>query len=132
MSLVFRSLRSLLAVAVLIVPLALVASGDVRGEVRAANGYQSAFALPPGVPARQYNRALIVGVLAHVPPHASLTTVGAHVGTAWTRWVPYVIAPRQLTNTRARWTIVFGETPKHAQLHPVSAWRYGDDWLVER
>ncbi len=123
-------LRSVLAVAVLVVPLALVAPSYVRGEVHRANGYSEAFVLPNGVRSHQYNAALAAGVVAHVPRHASLGVVGAHVGAAWTKWLAYAIAPRQLTNARARWTIVFGTTPRQAHLRPVRAWRYGADWLV--
>lgn len=125
-------LRALLAVAVLVVPVALVAPGFVRDEVRVTTGHGSAFTLPFGVPGRQYNKPLIVGIVTHVPPHASLATVGERLGTAWTRWVPYVIAPRQLTTAPERWTVVLGETPQQAQLRPVHSWRYGADWLVER
>jgi hypothetical protein len=128
-ALVSRNLRCLLAVAVLLVPVALVAPGYLRVELARADGDQSVFAPPPRV---QYNEALTVGVVEHVPPHAVLATVGAHFATAGTRWIAYVIAPRELTNGRTRWTIVFGETPQQAHLHPVRSWRYGADWLVER
>ncbi len=128
-ALVSRHLRRLLAVAVIVVPVALVAPSYIRGEVHRASGYRSVFAPPPRV---QYNEALTAGVVAHVPSHASLATVGAHLTTDWTRWVAYVIAPRQLTNARAQWTMVIGETPQQAHLHPVRSWRYGADWLVER
>jgi len=128
-ALVSRHLGCLLAVAVLVVPLALVAPGYLRYEVDRANGNWSAFTPPPRV---QYNEALTVGVLAHVPSHASVGTVGAHLGATWTRWVAYVIAPRELTTAREQWTMVFGETPQQAHLHPVRSWRYGADWLVER
>jgi hypothetical protein len=125
---VSRHLRCLLAVAVLVIPVALVAPDFVRGEVHRANGDLSVFAPPPAV---HYNEALIIGVVAHVPSHASLATVGAQLGTARMRWVAYVIAPRQLTNARAQWTMVFGETPQEAHLDSVRSWRYGADWLVE-
>ena len=124
-----RRLRCLLAVAVLIVPVALVAPGYVRGEVHRANGDQSLFTPPPKV---HYNEALIMGVVSHVPSHASLATVGAQLGVTWMRWVSYLIAPRQLTDGGAQWTMVFGETPQQAHLDPVRSWRYGADWLVER
>jgi hypothetical protein len=130
-------LRTLLAVAVLLLPLALWAPGNIRAELRSANGYSAVFAVPYGVvPGRfAYNKALVAGVIEHVPPHASLATAGASpadLGTAWTRWVPYVIAPRQMTTGQAKWTMVFGETPQQANLRPVRGWRYGADWLVER
>jgi hypothetical protein len=130
-------LPSLLAVAVLVVPLALWAPANIRAELRSANGYSSVFAVPYGVVEKRvaYNKALVAGVVAHVPPHASLATIGASttdLGTAWTRWVPYVIAPRQMTTGRAKWTMVFDETPQQAHLRPVRSWRYGADWLVER
>ena len=127
-----RHLRGLLAVAVLVVPVALVAPGQLRGELHRANINLSVFAAPNGVPSRQYNQALIVGVVEHVPLHASLATVGANLRTNGARWAAYVIAPRQLTEARSQWTLVFGETPQQAHLHPVRSWRYGADWLVER
>ena len=130
-ALVPRQLRCLLAVAVLLVPLALVAPDYLRGEVHRANGFHEAFAPPYGVPTEDYNKALTIGVVAHVPAHASVAAVGARLTAAWTRWVAYVIAPRLLTTGRAQWTMVFGETPQQAHLHPVRSWRYGADWLVE-
>ena len=129
-ALVSPHLRCLLAVAVLVVPVALVAPGYLRGELHRANGERSVFAPPYVMP--QYDEALTVGVVAHVPSHASLATVGADLRKSWMHWVAYVIAPRQLTNARAQWTMVFGETPQQAHLHPVRSWRYGADWLVER
>jgi hypothetical protein len=133
-ALVLPHLRTLIAVAVLVVPLALVAPKDIRSEVQRPKGYRAVFALPYGVTGHRYNVALVMGVVAHVPPHASLATAGVgpkELGTIWTRWVPYVIAPRQMTISRAKWTMVFGETPQQAHLHPVRSWRYGADWLVE-
>jgi hypothetical protein len=132
LAVVSRNLRSLLAVAVLVVPLAVVAPGYLRGEVRRASGDQSVSAPPFGVPWSRDDAALTAGVVAHVPSHASLATIGAHVGKDSTRWIAYVIAPRLLTTGRARWAIVFRETPQHAHLHAARAWRYGRDWLVER
>ena len=123
-----RHLRCLLAVAVLVVPVALVAPAYIGGEIHRADGYSSVLSPPPAV---EYNEALTAGVLAHVPSHASLATVGVGLQTDWTRWVAYVIAPRQLTDGRAQWTMVFGETPQQAHLDPVRSWRYGADWLVE-
>jgi hypothetical protein len=121
-----------LAVAVIVLPVALVAPGYVRGEVQKANGSMAVFPAPLEIPRREYNEALAVGVVAHVPPHASLAAIGTPLAAYGMRWLAYVIAPRQLTDATAQWTIVFGETPQQAHLHPVRSWRYGADWLVER
>jgi hypothetical protein len=131
-ALAWRRSRGLLAVAVLLVPVALVAPGYLRGEVQRANGDHSVFTRPFGVTQREYNQALAVGVVRHVPAHASVGTVGAHLAAYGTRWFAYVIALRQLTDAQEKWTIVFGETPRQAHLDPVRSWQYGADWLVER
>lgn len=133
-----QRLRCLLAVAVLVVPVAIVAPGFVRGERNRAEAdsslsqYARTYAPPPPFHWRQSNERLLAGIVAHVPSHASVAVAGGKLDTGWTRWLAYVIAPRQLTNVPTRWTIVFAETPREAQLRPAHAWRYGRDWLVER
>lgn len=125
---VLRDPRRLLAIAIIVLPVALVAPGYVKREVKWANGHRSVYAPPPQI---KYNERLTEGVVAHVPSHASVAVVGADLTMAWTRWVAFVIAPRQLTNGRAQWTMVFGETPRQAHLQPTRSWRYGADWLVK-
>src|SRR5439155_22133986 len=117
-----RDLRGLLAVTVIILPLAAGGPGYLRSEVRNANRHQSVFAPPPSI---HYNQALTRGVMKHVPSHASVAAVGTSLAQGWTRWVAYLIAPRQLTDGTAQWTMVFGETPQQAHLGPVHFWRYG-------
>jgi len=121
--------RTLIAVAVLILPLAAGGPGYLRSEVRTASRHQSVFAPPPSI---HYNQALTRGVIKHVPSHASVAAVGTSLAEGWTRWIAYLIAPRELTDGQAKWTMVFGQTPQQAHLHPVHAWQYGADWLVER
>ena len=128
---VSRELRTFIAVAVLIVPIAIVAPSAIGGEVTRANGSDVVYGPPYGNPLPTYNEALARGVVAHVPPHASVAVIGTNLASVEMRWVGYVIAPRQLTSEPARWTLVFGETPVTAGLFPRRAWRYGSDWLVE-
>jgi hypothetical protein len=127
-----RRVRGLLAVAVLLVPIALAAPGFVRAERRDARASARASVYTRPLRGRQVNHALLAGIIEHVPAHESVSVVNAQLETGWIRWVAYSIAPRQLTETPARWTIVFGKTPAQARLHPAHAWRYANDWLVER
>jgi len=127
-----RQLRCWLAVAIIAIPVLAVSPSHLRAELRAANGNMARFPPPNGVSPRDYNQKLARGVVARVPAHASVAAVGAVLSESWTRWVAYAIAPRQLTTGSAQWTMVFGETPQQAGLHPRRAWRYGADWLVER
>ena len=121
--------RTLIAVAVLILPLAAGGPGYLRSEWRTASRHQSVFAPPPSI---HYNQALTRGVIKHVPLHASVAAVGTSLAEGWTRWIAYLIAPRELTDGTAQWTMVVGQPPQQAHLHPVHSWQYGADWLVER
>ena len=122
--------RSVVAVAIIILPLAAGGPSYLHGEVRTAGRHQSAFAPPPSI---HYNQALTRGVIKHVPLRASVAAIGTSLAEGWTRWIAYLIAPRELTDGQAKWTMVFGETPQQAHLvHPVNSWQYGADWLVER
>ena len=122
----------MLAVAILILPLAVDGPSYLHGEVRRANGVASVFAPPYKFPLGQFNKALAAGVVAHVPAHAHVAAIGAvQLDRDGARWLAYVIAPRQLTTGQEQWTIVFGETPQQAHLHPVHSWQYGKDWLVK-
>ena len=47
-------------------------------------------------------------------------------------WLQFVLAPRIAVNGPQRWTIVLGATPAEAGLSPRRAFRFHDDWLVER
>jgi hypothetical protein len=130
-----RRLRSLLVVGVLVVPIALTTPSFVRSERSdaAASSRAPVYSDPPPFSWRQSNPALIAGIVEHVPAHESVSVVNAPLETGWIRWLAYSIAPRQLTGDGpAHWTIVFRKTPAQAGLHPAHAWRYGDDWLVER
>lgn len=129
-----RRVRSLLIVAVLVVPIALGTPRFVRAERddAAASARASVYSSPPPFRWRQANPALDAGIVEHVPADESVSVVNAPLTTGWIRWLAYSIAPRQLTDGPAHWTIVFRETPAEAGLHPAHAWAYGDDWLVER
>jgi hypothetical protein len=132
-----RRVRSLLVVAVLIVPIALAAPRFVRAERRDAtqartSASASAYSTPPPFKWRLANPPLLAGIVEHVPAHASISVVDGNLETGVTRWLAYAIAPRQLVDAPARWTIVFSESPEEAGLHPAHAWRYGQDWVVER
>lgn len=132
-----RRIRLLLVVAMLVVPIALGAPRFVRAERSDAESARSSagapvYSAPPPFRWRKANPALIAGIVEHVPAHESVSIVNGNLETGWLRWLGYSIAPRQLTDVPARWTIVFRETPAMAGLHPWYAVRYGRDWLVER
>ncbi len=129
-----RRLRWVLVVAVCVVPIALAAPRYVRAERSdaAASARASVYSRPPPFKWRKSNPALLAGIVDHVPAHESVSIVNATPETGWIRWLAYSIAPRQLARGRTNWTIVFDETPVQAGLHPAHAWKYRDDWLVER
>lgn len=129
-----RRLRWVLVVGVLVVPIALATPSFVRGERSdaAASERASPYSNPPPFKWSKGNPELAAGIIEHVPAHATVSVVNAHVETGWIRWLAFLVAPRQLTDAPAHWTIVYGETPSQADLHPAHAWSYRDDWLVER
>ncbi len=129
-----RRLRRLLVVAVLVVPIALGTPRFIRAERRdaAASARESLYSTPPPFRWRYANPALLAGIVEHVPAHESVSIVDGNLEIGSTRWLAYSIAPRQLTNGPALWTIVFEETPARAGLRPAHAWAYGRDWLVKR
>jgi hypothetical protein len=47
-------------------------------------------------------------------------------------WLQFELAPRIAVDEPQRWTIVLGATPAEAGLSPRRAFRFDDDWLVER
>jgi hypothetical protein len=132
--LVPRRLRWVLVVAVCVTPIALATPRFVRAERSdaAASARASRYSNPPPFRWRHTNPALVTGIIDHVPAHESVSVMNAQLETGWIRWLAYSIAPRQLTDVPAHWTIVYQETPAQANLHPAHAWRYGHDWLVER
>jgi hypothetical protein len=129
--LVPRRVRWLLVVAVLVVPIALATPRYVRAERSDVAASARASLYSPPLKFGQANPALIAGIVDHVPAHESVSVVNGALATGWVRWLAYSIAPRQLTDGPAHWTIVFTETPTQAGLKPTHAWRYGQDWVVE-
>ena len=128
-----RRFRWALVVAVCLVPIAFGAPKYVRLERSdaAASARAKIYSSPPPFKWRKNNRALIAGIVDHVPAHESVSVVNAPLATGWIRWLAYSIAPRQLVDGPANWTLVFDEAPP-PHLHSIHAWRYGHDWLVER
>jgi hypothetical protein len=57
----------------------------------------------------------------------------AFVWQAGQSWTQFVLAPRvQVAQGDAVWLLVRGAAPAGAGIrHPVHAWRFGSDWLVE-
>ena len=50
-----------------------------------------------------------------------------------TDWAQYYLAPRvAVDSSQAPWALVLGAAPADVGLHPRHAWRYGQDWLVQR
>jgi hypothetical protein len=127
-----RRLRWLLVVGVLVVPIALATPRFVSAERQdaAASARASVYSAP--FRWRKANPALLAGVVEHVPAHESVAVANASLEAGLIRWIAYAIAPRQLTDGPARWTLVFEETPEQAGLRTAHAWKYGRDWLVER
>ncbi len=129
-----RRLRSLLIAGVLVVPIALATPRFIRVERHNAAAGQGASLYSTPRPFRWHkaNPDLLAGIVEHVPARDSVSIANGDLETGWLRWLAYVIAPRQLVEVPAHWTIVFDETPAQAGLHPAHAWAYGKDWLVER
>jgi hypothetical protein len=129
-----RRLRSLLVVGALVVPIALGTPRFIGVERRnaAAGARASLYSTPRPFRWHKANPPLLAGIVERVPASASVSIVNGALETGWLRWLAYSIAPRQLTDRSAHWTIVFHETPAQAGLHPAHAWRYRRDWLVER
>jgi hypothetical protein len=138
--------RSLVACAVLVVPLALTVPKTIRHDVDAVREHSRLSAVEAGVvPPFDYgastNVPLLLGIRRIVPPDASISFVprggaGARrifVQTGWIRWVGFVIAPRLVDpGDGSRWVVLVHQSPRQAGIQARRTWRFGDDWLVER
>jgi hypothetical protein len=138
--------RSLLAVVVLVVPLALTLGSTVRNDVDAIRAHSrltdvQANVVPPYDYGASQNVPLLLGIRRHVPDDARVSFVprgGAaeqrlFIATGWIRWAGFVITPRLVDEgTRCPWLVLVGRTPRSAGVKPRRSWRYGRDWLVER
>jgi hypothetical protein len=138
--------RSLLAVVVLVVPLALTLGSTVRKDVDAIRDHSrltavQANVVPPYDYGASENVPLLLGIRRHVPadarlsfiPRGGLAEQRLFIATGWIRWVGFVIAPRLVdASVRAPWVVTVGRTPQSAGLRPRRVWRFGRDWLAER
>jgi hypothetical protein len=96
---------------------------------------------PPFPFAGYRNVPLLLGMLRLVPDDASIAFAprgGAparrdYVRTGWVRWAAFVVAARPIVaGPAAPWAVVVGRSPREAGIASRRAWRFGDDWLVER
>jgi hypothetical protein len=138
--------RSLVAGAVLVVPIALTLGSTVRKDVDAIREQSrltavEADVVPPFGFGASRNIPLLLGIRRIVPEDASISFLprgGSEarrifVQTGWIRWVAFVIAPRLVdADAGARWAVLVDRTPRTAGIQPSRAWRFGRDWLVER
>lgn len=138
--------RSLVAGAVLIVPIALTLGSTVRKDVDAIREHSKlnaveADVVPPFDFGASRNVPLLLGIRRIVPEDASVSFVprgGSEarrifVQTGWTRWVAFVIAPRLVdAGAGAHWVVLVDRSLRTAGIRPSRAWRFGRDWLVER
>jgi hypothetical protein len=138
--------RTLLAVAVLVVPLALTLGSTVRKDVDAIREHSrltavDANVVPPYDYGASQNVPLLLGIERHVPrdarvsfiPRGGLAEQRLFIATGWIRWVGFVIAPRLVdAGLRSPWVVLVHRTPGSAGIRPRRAWRFGPDWLVER
>ena len=138
--------RSLVAAAVLALPVALTLGSTVRGDVEAIREHSrlsevEANVVPPFGFGASRNVPLLRGIRRIVPDDARISFLprgGADarrifIQTGWIRWVGFVIAPRLVAaGPGARWIVLVDRSPAEAGLQPRRAWRFGRDWLVER
>jgi hypothetical protein len=135
--------RSLAAGAVLAVPVAVTLGSTVRKDVDAIREHSrlsavEAEVVPPFPFAGYRNVPLLFAVRRLVPEDGNIAFVPReppeiYLQTGWVRWAAFVLAPRLVVEGRdAPWLVVVHRTPRAAKVHGRRAWRFGDDWLVER
>jgi hypothetical protein len=138
--------RSLVAGAVLAVPVALTIGSTVRKEVDAIREQSNLTAVeanvvPPFGFGASRNVPLLLGIRRIVPDDASISFLPRggdqarriFVQTGWIRWVAFVIAPRFVdAGPDAHWVVLVDRSPRAAGIRPRRAWRFGRDWLAER
>jgi hypothetical protein len=141
-----RVWRSLVAAAVLAVPVVLTLGSTVRKDVDEIRQHSrltevEADVVPPFDFGASRNVPLLLGIRRIVPEDAriSFLPVGGDearrifVQTGWLRWVAFVIAPRLVDpGAGAPWAVLVGRTPRSAGIESRRTWRFGPDWLVER
>jgi hypothetical protein len=138
--------RTVVAGAVLLIPVALTLGSTVRKDVDAIREHSRLTAIeadvvPPFGFGASRNVPLLLGIRRLVPEDARVSFLpsgGAEarrnfVRTGWIRWVAFVIAPRLVdAGAGARWVVLVDRSPRAAEIRPRRAWRFGRDWLLER
>ena len=143
--------RGALAVAVILVPVLVWAPDTLDRDHflydhnKKLGPSRAAVDLPPGKERDARNLPLIRAAERAIPPGAEYQWLTGgpylHLGPSRyhqryvlaTDWAQYYLAPRVATDSsRAPWALVLGAAPAAVGLHPLHAWRYGQDWLVER
>jgi hypothetical protein len=135
--------RSLVAAAVLAIPVAVTIGSTVRNDVDAIRAHArvsaaDAAVVPPHPFPGFANVALLRGVRRLVPADARVAFVAReppeiYLQTGWIRWAAFAIAPRLVVEgPKAPWVVVAGRTPGEAGVRGRRSWRFGRDWLVQR
>ncbi len=135
-----------LAAFVLLVPVVLTAPTTFRADYNSARTFYRLRGSVEPRPAflQQRNQRLVNAALARIPsgePYswAAVSRKGvtdAPLGYGFsfgTVWAQFELAPRvAVTGVPTRWVLVLRGSPRAAGVVPRHAWRFGDDWLVER
>ena len=145
--------RALVAIPVLALPIALTLPATLRHETHAIRRsfrltpVEAEVAPPHRWPAYR-NVPLLVGARRLVPGDATIAFIPGgrwtkartpaearriYVQTGWVRWAAFVLAPRVVVEgTDAPWAVLVDQSPERAGIRPRRAWRFGNDWLVQR
>jgi hypothetical protein len=135
-----------LALAALLVPLAVTAPTTVRDAVdrtirTVRLGPTAAALVAPRAAERGRNVPLTLAAERRIPPQSTYGIVMGRrlpgprgrdrfYGIAWTS---FRLAPRiSVRGSEARWVLLYDATPEDAGIPGRRAWRFGDDWLIQR
>lgn len=135
-----------LAAFVLLVPVVMTAPTAFRADYNIARTFYKVRGSVEPRPAflLQRNQRLVNAALARIPsgePYSwaavskkGVTDVPLGYGFSFgTVWAQFELAPRvAVTGDPTRWVLVLHGSPRAAGVVPRHAWRFGDDWLVER
>ena len=150
-ALAIRRRHGALAVAALLVPVLAWAPDTLDRDRfqyqhnRKLGPARAAVDLPPGKERKARNLQLIRAAAQAIPAGAAYQWVTGgryrHLGDSRyhqqyvlaTDWAQYYLAPRvAVESSSAPWALVLGATPASVGVRARRAWRYGQDWLVER
>jgi hypothetical protein len=143
--------RGAVAVAILLVPVLLWAPSTLDRDHflydhnRKLGPSRAAVDLPAGKERDARNLPLVRAAARAIPAGDEYQWVTGgpyrHLGPSrWhqayvlaTDWAQYYLAPRvAVDSSGAPWALVLGAAPAQVGVHPRHAWRFGEDWLVQR